>query len=133
MLSVFAIVFQHALYTFNPKLEKQIVFKDLSLRKQQALYEKKPLYGNVICQCEQVSEQEIIDAIHSVVGSRTIKGIKKRTSAGGGTCQGGYCQSKVLRIIARETNQAVTDINYDQMHTHILDKESKVGSWKHMM
>jgi glycerol-3-phosphate dehydrogenase len=114
--------------SFNGKLEKDIVFKDLSLRRQKVLYEKKPLYGNIICQCEQVTEQEIIDAIHSEVGSQTIKGIKKRTRAGAGTCQGGYCQSEVLRIIARETNQAVTDINYDQLDTHILDKESKVGS-----
>lgn len=114
--------------SFNGKLEKDIVFKDLSLKRQKALYEKKPLYGNVICQCEQVTEQEIIDAIHSKVGSQTLKGIKKRTRAGTGTCQGGYCQSEVLRIIARETNQAVTDINYDQLDTHILDKESKVGS-----
>ncbi|QWB96381.1 FAD-dependent oxidoreductase [Mycoplasmatota bacterium] len=114
--------------SFNGKLEKDIVFKDLSLKRQKALYEKKPLYGHIICQCEQVSEQEIIDAVHSEVGSQTIKGIKKRTRAGAGTCQGGYCQSEVLRIIARETNQAVTDINYDQLDTHILDKESKVGS-----
>ncbi len=112
---------------FNPYLEEDILFKDLSLEKQQALYKKNPLYGRIVCQCEQISEQEIIDAIHSPVGSDTIKGLKKRTRAGAGTCQGGYCQSEILRIIARETKKDFTDINYDQLDTHVLDQESKVG------
>ena len=109
-------------------LEKSIVFKDLSLKRKQVLFKKQPLYGHIVCQCEHVSEQEIIDAIHSPVGSNTIKGIKKRTRAGAGTCQGGYCQSKVLAIIARETHQKVTDVLYDDKDTQILYKETKVGS-----
>ncbi len=112
---------------FKPNLEQDIVFRDLSLKKQKSLFKVNPLYGRIICQCEQISEQEIIDAIHSPVGSDTLKGIKKRTRSGSGTCQGGYCQSEILRIIARETKQDHTDINYDQLNTHILDKESKVG------
>jgi len=109
-------------------LEKSIVFKDLSLQRKNALFKKQPLYGHIVCQCEHVSEQEIVDAIHSKVGSHTIKGIKKRTRAGAGTCQGGYCQSKVLAIIARETHQKVTDVLYDDKNTYILDKETKVSS-----
>ncbi|MGE4320695.1 MAG: NAD(P)/FAD-dependent oxidoreductase [Acholeplasmataceae bacterium] len=112
---------------FNPYLDQDIIFKDLSLKRQQELYKEKPKYGHVICQCEHVSEQEIIDAILSPVGSQTIKGIKKRTRAGAGTCQGGYCQSEVLRIIASVTKSEPTSINYDALGTEILDKESKVG------
>ena len=106
-------------------LKPSIVLKDLSLKEQQALYDKNHKYGHIVCQCEQVSEQEIIDAIVSPVGSHTIKGVKKRCRAGAGTCQGSYCQSHVLRIIARETNKDLKDICYDQVETPILQSPTK--------
>ncbi len=112
---------------FNPILKKKIVFKDLSDDEKKKLHKEKPLYGRIICKCEDITEQEIIDAIHGPLGSDTIKGIKKRARAGSGLCQGGYCESLVLRIIARETHKPLHEINYDQENTPILDQESKVG------
>ncbi|AUD65264.1 hypothetical protein BK011_06030 [Tenericutes bacterium MZ-XQ] len=115
-------------HTFNPILQKKIVYKDLSKQEKDELHQDKPLYGRIICKCEDITEQEIIDAIHGPLGSDTIKGVKKRARAGSGLCQGGYCESLVLRIIARETHKPLHEVNYDQKETQILDKESKVGS-----
>ncbi len=113
---------------FDPYIKPVTPFHQLSFAAQQDMAKKNPRYGHIICQCEHVTEQEIIDAIHSDVGSDTMKGIKKRTRAGSGTCQMGYCQSHILKIIARETNQKMNDINYDAQDTKILGEETKVGS-----
>ena len=112
---------------FNPILKKKIVYKDLSDNEKKKLHKENPLYGRIICKCEDITEQEIINAIHGPLGSDTLKGIKKRARAGSGLCQGGYCESLVLRIIARETDKPLHEINYDQENTPILDQESKVG------
>ena len=50
-----------------------------------------PAYGNIICRCEEVSEGEILDAIHGILGARTLDGVKRRTRAGMGRCQAGFC------------------------------------------
>ncbi len=111
---------------YNPILQKKIVFKDLSDQEKKTKQKENPLYGRIICKCEDITEQEIIDAIKGPLGSQTIKGIKKRARAGSGLCQGGYCESLVLKIIARETNTPLNEINYDQLDTPILLKETKV-------
>ena len=112
--------------SFDPILKKKIVFKDLSKEEKAIKQKENPLYGRVICKCEEISEQEFIDAIHGSLGSDTVKGIKKRARAGSGLCQGGYCESLVLKIIARETNKPLHEVNYDQLDTPILYKETKV-------
>jgi glycerol-3-phosphate dehydrogenase len=111
---------------FNPVRQKTKVFRYLSDQEKRELVKKQPLHGHIICKCEHVTEQDVINAIHSPLGHDTIKGIKKRTRAGAGLCQGGYCESLVLKIIARETQQEVTDIQYYAKNTPILLKEAKV-------
>ena len=67
-----------------------------------ALIAENPAYGTVICRCEKVSEGEIIDAIRRPLGARSLDGIKRRTRAGMGRCQAGFCSTKVMEILARE-------------------------------
>lgn len=59
---------------------------------------------NIICRCEGVTEAEIVDAIHRNIGINSTDAIKRRTRAGMGTCQGNFCRSRVVAIIARELN-----------------------------
>ena len=61
-----------------------------------------PAYANVICRCEMVTEGEIVEAIHRPVGATTLDGVKRRTRAGMGRCQSGFCSPKTLEILARE-------------------------------
>lgn len=110
---------------FDPYREKPIVFHELGMDEKLQLLQTKPKYGNLICKCEKISEQEIIDAIHGPTGNDTIKGIKKRARAGAGLCQGGYCEGLVLKIIARELNKPLTEVNYYSIDTPILLKETK--------
>ncbi len=110
---------------FNPNLEERIVFHNLSKKEQEKLLKLKPKYGNLVCKCEKITEQEIIEAIKGPVGSDTIKGIKKRARAGSGLCQGGYCENTVLKIIAKQTGKKLTEVNYYAEDTPILVKETK--------
>ena len=73
-----------------------------SIDKRALMCEENPLFGNIVCRCEKISEGEIVDAIHRSCGARTIKGVKKRVRPGFGKCQGGFCESIVLKILARE-------------------------------
>ena len=59
---------------------------------------------NIICRCEQVTEAEIVDAIHRNIPINSTDAIKRRTRAGMGTCQANFCRSRVMAIIARELN-----------------------------
>ncbi len=111
---------------FNPKREKQIEFHSLPKSQMEILLKDNPTYGNIICKCEKITEKEIVDAIQGALGSDTIKGIKKRVRAGAGLCQGGYCEEKVMKIIARELRKTPLDIEYDLPGSNLFVAETKV-------
>lgn len=76
--------------------------KALSPEAHAALIRENPAYGNVICRCETITEGEIVDAIHRTPGARSLDGVKRRTRAGMGRCQGGFCSPRVMEILSRE-------------------------------
>ncbi len=78
--------------------------------KRQELIQKNPAYANVICRCELVTEGEIMDAIHRPLGATTLDGIKRRTRAGMGRCQAGFCAPKTVEILARELGRDMGEI-----------------------
>ena len=61
-----------------------------------------PAYGRVICRCEQITDAEIRAAIRRPVGATTLDGVKRRTRAGMGRCQGGFCTPRILDILSEE-------------------------------
>jgi len=77
-------------------------FADKTDEEKDALIAADPLYGKLICRCEQVTESEILQAIHRPVGAKTLDAVKRRVRAGMGRCQGGFCSPLVIEIIARE-------------------------------
>lgn len=73
-----------------------------SLEERNELIRKNPAYGTVVCRCESVTEGEIIDAIKRPVGAKSLDGVKRRTRAGMGRCQSGFCSPRVMEILERE-------------------------------
>jgi glycerol-3-phosphate dehydrogenase len=59
-----------------------------------------PRYGEMVCHCERVSRGELLDALHTIVPARTLDGLRRRTRAMQGRCQGFNCQAALLRILA---------------------------------
>ncbi len=75
-------------------------FRQMDAEERAEAYKRNPLYGRIICRCETVTEAEIVDAIHR--GAATVDGVKRRTRAGMGRCQGGFCAPRVMEILSRE-------------------------------
>ena len=86
-------------------------FSNMTLEEKKQAIISNPLYGQVICRCETVTEAEIINAINAPIGATTIDGIKRRTNAGMGRCQGGFCGPKVFQLLMDELK-----LNYDQVY-----------------
>lgn len=82
----------------------------LSKEERAELIKKNPAYGNIICRCEMVTEGEILDAIHRPLGAKSLDGVKRRTRAGMGRCQAGFCSPRTMEILARECNVSMFDI-----------------------
>ena len=83
---------------------------NLSIEERNALIKENPAYGQIICRCESVSEGEILDAIHRTLGARSLDGVKRRTRAGMGRCQSGFCSPKVMEILEREVPMSMFDV-----------------------
>jgi glycerol-3-phosphate dehydrogenase len=99
---------------FNPRRKEVARFAAASLEQQQALIEQDKNYGKIICRCRKITEAEIIDAIRRNAGATSLDGVKRRAGTGLGRCQGGFCAEKVLRILARELNLPIDQIENDQ-------------------
>lgn len=102
-----------------------VKFREMSSEEREELVKKNKAYGRIVCRCETVTEGEIIDAIHSPVGARDVDGIKRRTRAGMGRCQSGFCGSKVVEILARELNVPMNEITKFGGDSKILFERTK--------
>lgn len=76
--------------------------KTLTNEERAALIKENPAYGNIICRCEMITEGEIIDAIKRPLGAKSLDGVKRRTRAGMGRCQAGFCSPRTIEILSRE-------------------------------
>jgi len=96
---------------FNPSRRKPVIFRELSKEDKEALIAKDPSYARIVCRCETITEGEIRDAIRAPFGAVDVDGVKRRTRAGMGRCQGGFCGSKVMEILADELGKPINEIN----------------------
>ena len=87
---------------YNPIREPKHHFREASVEEKNEIIKKDPSYGRIICRCETISEGEILDAIRSNPPANDIDGVKRRTRAGMGRCQGGFCGPYVMELIAKE-------------------------------
>ncbi|MGE5573025.1 MAG: NAD(P)/FAD-dependent oxidoreductase [Bacteroidota bacterium] len=85
---------------FNPVRPVPVRFAHLSRSDKARLVASDPAFGRIVCRCETVTEAEVVSAIRR--GARTVDGVKLRTRAGMGRCQGGFCLPRVMKILSRE-------------------------------
>lgn len=109
----------------HKKNKPHIYFMELSPEEKAKVIKEDPRYGRVICRCESITEGEIVDTIHRMVGARTVDGIKKRCRPGSGRCQGGFCGPRVQEILARELGENLDEIVLDKLDSYILTGETK--------
>ena len=97
----------------------------LSLEERNEYIRLNPAYGNIICRCEMVSEGEIVDAIRRPVGARSLDGVKRRTRAGMGRCQAGFCSPRTMEILARELKIPIEKITKSGGASRIIEGINK--------
>ena len=87
---------------FNPTRRPMHFFSSLSIEEKNALIKERPEYAHVVCRCETVTEGEILDAIRTNPRPTDVDGVKRRTRASMGRCQGGFCTPYIIDLLARE-------------------------------
>ncbi|MFI3324712.1 MAG: NAD(P)/FAD-dependent oxidoreductase [Clostridia bacterium] len=107
---------------FIDKRKGIIKSAELDFEQRAELIKSNPSYGQIICRCEMVSEGEIIDSITRPLGAKTLDGVKRRTRAGMGRCQSGFCAPKVMEILSK-----TLDIPYEKLRKNSENSYLVVG------
>ncbi|MCR4736475.1 MAG: NAD(P)/FAD-dependent oxidoreductase [Treponema sp.] len=93
------------------------------LETKEKLIKENHLFGQVICRCETITEAEIVAAIHSPLGAKDTDGVKRRTRAGMGRCQAGFCLPRVAEILSRELKIPMTNVSKNGGSSFLLTSE----------
>ena len=96
--------------SFNGTRRSAHWFRHLTEDEKNEVIKKEPAYGRIICRCELVTEGEIVDAIRTNPRPHDLDGVKRRTRATMGRCQGGFCSPYIVELLAREENCSVLDV-----------------------
>jgi glycerol-3-phosphate dehydrogenase len=99
--------------------------KTLSPEEYDELIKRDPTYAQVICRCETVTEGEILDAIRRPLGAKSLDGVKRRTRAGMGRCQAGFCSPRVMEILARELGVDQSEITKSGGNSKLITGQLK--------
>lgn len=110
---------------YDPIRPEKKPFRHCTMEERDQMIKENPLYGRIICRCETVTEGEIVDVIHGLVPAANIDAVKRRTRAGMGRCQGGFCQAKVLEILARELKKNEIEITLKGKGSQILKERTR--------
>lgn len=105
---------------YNPVRTAPEDFDLASPDRKRELIESDPAWGRVVCRCETVPEAEIVAAIRREPGAVSVEGVKRRCRAGMGRCQSGFCQSRVVRILARELDCDPADVLLEDKGSNIV-------------
>ncbi len=83
-----------------------------------ALVREDPDFGEIVCECRDVSRGEVMEAIRR--GAVTLDGVKRRVGTGMGRCQGGRCMSAILDMLARAQGVPIEAVTLDGAGSEVL-------------
>ena len=95
---------------FNPNRTSCRRFGTLSMEEKNEMIKADPAFGHLICRCETVTEGEILAAIRQNPPARSLDAVKRRTRAGMGRCQGGFCTTFITELLAKEQGIDETEV-----------------------
>lgn len=107
------------------KLPKYTMFKDMPKSKQKKLAKKDKNYCAVVCKCEEITKGDILQALNRPLKIYSVDGVKRRTNAGMGRCQGGFCFTKVVETISKQRK-----IPYEKVIKENRGSEVAVGNMR---
>ncbi len=99
---------------WNPYREGIERFSECSVDRQRSLIDENQGYGNIVCMCKEVTEYEILEAVERMekigIEEKTLDGIKFRTLAMFGFCQGSFCRLRLAKLLSRELDKPIWEI-----------------------
>jgi glycerol-3-phosphate dehydrogenase len=110
---------------FRPERKAPPRYHQLSHKEKADLIRLEPAYGRIVCRCEEITEGEILAAIHSPIPATTYDAIKRRTWLGTGRCQGGFDYPRVIEILARELGIPVTQVTKKGKGSEFIVRRTK--------
>jgi glycerol-3-phosphate dehydrogenase len=105
---------------FSPYIRPYAHLNEMSDEERDLLVKKNPEYGQLVCTCEKVTLGEIKDILSRSCPPHSIKGVKRRTRAGFGRCQGGFCQPKIVFLLANHFGISPLEVPLDENDSPIL-------------
>ena len=110
---------------FDPIRKGVPKLKEMDPERRAEMIRQNPAYGQIICRCEEVSQGEILDAIHGILGAKTLDGVKRRTRAGMGRCQAGFCSPRVMELLSRELSLDLTQVRKSGKESQIVLEKTR--------
>ena len=112
---------------YQPRRAPLHAFREASMEEKNTMIQSDPAYGRIVCRCEGVTEGEILAAIRTQPKPRDLDGVKRRTRAQMGRCQGGFCSPTVVELLAREMNLPYEQITKNGGASYINIGKTKGG------
>ena len=104
-----------------------IRFADMTDEQRAAAIAQNPAYGRIICRCETVTEGDLLDAMRSPLPAKDIDMLKRRTRAGMGRCQGGFCSPRAAVLLAKEQGVTLDKINKNGSGSWLVLPREELG------
>lgn len=101
------------------------LFCDMTDEERSEAIRKNPAFAKIICRCENITEGDILGAIHRPIPAHTVDMVKRRTRSGMGRCQGGFCRTRVADIISRELGIPLSEVRKFTKNSKILYGKTK--------
>lgn len=112
---------------YNPIRRSSHFFREASMEDKNEMIKQNPAYGKIVCRCEEVTEGEILDAIRRNPKARDLDGVKRRTRAQMGRCQGGFCSPYIIELLSKEFGIPYEDVTKFGGDSVINVKKTKEG------
>ena len=100
-------------------------FREASVEEKNRIIKENKSYGKIVCRCEGISEGEILAAIRTAPRAMDLDGVKRRTRAQMGRCQGGFCSPRIVELLAREWNIPVEQVTKSGGQSFVNVKKTK--------
>ncbi len=110
---------------FRNRRDKIIKFRNLCSDEADRLIKADASYGRLVCRCEKVTEGEVIDCIRRPAGALDVDGVKRRTRAGMGRCQGGFCTPRIVELLSEELGVPYNEVTKKGGESRILMERTK--------
>ncbi len=110
---------------FDPVRKTFKRFRHMTVEEKSEAIQADPDYGQIVCRCEQITKAEVLAALHNPLGVHDLDAIKRRTRAGMGRCQGGFCMMRLPEIIADELHVPLSAVTKTGEGTNLLMNQNK--------